>query len=106
MLVPALVIKAGLALGLSLVFPADAPFVGWPAFLGVVVVALVFTVFQAAAEEYVFRGWLVQAVGSFVRNPVPVCCSALFCSRPSTRLAVEPVGVSWTWSCSPRSSRS
>jgi hypothetical protein len=29
----------------------------------------VFVAVQAAAEEYVFRGWLTQAVGAFLRSP-------------------------------------
>ncbi|GFN06041.1 hypothetical protein Smic_45970 [Streptomyces microflavus] len=36
--------------------------------------------FQAAAEEYVFRGWLVQVIGRAVRSPWPavVLASLLF----------------------------
>ncbi|MER5889944.1 CPBP family intramembrane glutamic endopeptidase [Streptomyces sp. NPDC001941] len=60
--------------GLSEVFP------GWPRFLLSVAVLWVLVPFQAAAEEYVFRGWLVQWAGQFVRSPWPavVVASALF----------------------------
>jgi membrane protease YdiL (CAAX protease family) len=43
--------------------------VGWRSFLTALVVLAVFVPVQAAAEEYVFRGWLTQAVGGFVRSP-------------------------------------
>ncbi|MFJ4567325.1 lysostaphin resistance A-like protein [Streptomyces caelestis] len=43
--------------------------VGWRSFLTSLVVLAVFVPVQAAAEEYVFRGWLTQAVGAFVRSP-------------------------------------
>jgi membrane protease YdiL (CAAX protease family) len=43
--------------------------VGWPSFLGSLGVLAVLVPVQAAAEEYVFRGWLTQAVGAFVRSP-------------------------------------
>ena len=33
--------------------------------------ALVLTPFQAAAEEYLFRGWIVQTFGAVVRSPWP-----------------------------------
>jgi membrane protease YdiL (CAAX protease family) len=32
---------------------------------------LVLVPLQAAAEEYVFRGWLLQAIGAFMRSPWP-----------------------------------
>ncbi|MGK5692831.1 CPBP family glutamic-type intramembrane protease [Streptomyces sp. URMC 128] len=43
--------------------------VGWRSFLGALAVLAVLVPVQAAAEEYVFRGWLTQAVGAFVRSP-------------------------------------
>ncbi|MEV3969201.1 type II CAAX endopeptidase family protein [Streptomyces sp. NPDC050698] len=43
--------------------------VGWRSFLTALAVLAVFVPLQAAAEEYVFRGWLTQAVGAFVRSP-------------------------------------
>jgi len=41
-------------------------------------VTLLTSTFQAAGEEYFFRGYLLQAVGSLVRNPVvPVLATAV-----------------------------
>jgi membrane protease YdiL (CAAX protease family) len=55
---------------------------GWDAFLPLLVVIVLLVPFQAAAEEYVFRGWFVQAVGAHVRNPIwsILIGSALFAS--------------------------
>jgi membrane protease YdiL (CAAX protease family) len=39
--------------------------VGWDAFWPALLVIVALVPFQAAAEEYVFRGWLLQAIGSF-----------------------------------------
>ncbi|MFB6843866.1 lysostaphin resistance A-like protein [Streptomyces sp. NPDC056373] len=44
-------------------------FVGWRPFLVALAVLAVLVPLQAAAEEYVFRGWLLQAVGAFLRSP-------------------------------------
>ncbi|MEO3793643.1 CPBP family intramembrane glutamic endopeptidase [Nonomuraea sp. B10E15] len=43
---------------------------GWEGFLPALIVIVLLVPFQAAAEEYVFRGWFVQAVGAHVRNPI------------------------------------
>ncbi|MFF6949641.1 CPBP family intramembrane glutamic endopeptidase [Streptomyces iakyrus] len=43
--------------------------VGWHSFLTALAVLAVLVPLQAAAEEYVFRGWLLQAAGAFVRSP-------------------------------------
>lgn len=43
--------------------------VGWPAFALAMVVILALVPFQAAAEEYVFRGWIPQAFGCWLRTP-------------------------------------
>ncbi|GAA3682723.1 CPBP family intramembrane metalloprotease [Nonomuraea antimicrobica] len=55
---------------------------GWQAFLPLIVVILLLVPFQAAAEEYVFRGWFMQALGAHVRSPIwgIVIGSALFAS--------------------------
>ncbi|MFI5841238.1 lysostaphin resistance A-like protein [Catenuloplanes sp. NPDC051500] len=45
--------------------------VGLGRFAAGVAVAVVLVPFQAAGEEYVFRGWLVQAFGSWTRSPWP-----------------------------------
>lgn len=51
---------------------------GWGAFLPAAAVTVLLVPFQAAAEEYVFRGWLLQAVGCYLRNPWPgIVVSAL-----------------------------
>ncbi|MEQ4303193.1 CPBP family glutamic-type intramembrane protease [Plantactinospora sp. B6F1] len=49
----------------------DSGWPGWAGFLGALVVLLLLVPLQAAAEEYVFRGWLLQAVGAFLRTPWP-----------------------------------
>jgi membrane protease YdiL (CAAX protease family) len=45
--------------------------VGWERFLPGLVVILLLVPFQAAAEEYLFRGWLLQAFGTFFNTPWP-----------------------------------
>ncbi|MFC6081411.1 CPBP family intramembrane glutamic endopeptidase [Sphaerisporangium aureirubrum] len=45
--------------------------VGWERFLPALVMILVLVPFQAAAEEYLFRGWLLQAFGTFFTTPWP-----------------------------------
>ncbi|MEV8374233.1 CPBP family intramembrane glutamic endopeptidase [Kribbella sp. NPDC056861] len=52
--------------------PENTPWVGWGTFLAGVAMVICLVPFQAAAEEYVFRGWLLQATGSFLRSPVLV----------------------------------
>ncbi|MYX97755.1 CPBP family intramembrane metalloprotease, partial [Streptomyces sp. SID486] len=59
--------------GLSLL-PADAGepaarWAGWAAFGRALAVLVVLVPFQAAAEEYVFRGWLTQTAGAFLCSP-------------------------------------
>lgn len=44
---------------------------GWGQFLPGLIVIVLLVPFQAATEEYVFRGWFIQAFGAYVRNPVP-----------------------------------
>ena len=45
--------------------------VGWERFLPGLVVILLLVPFQAAAEEYAFRGWVIQAFGAYFRTPWP-----------------------------------
>ncbi|MEV7967520.1 CPBP family glutamic-type intramembrane protease [Sphaerisporangium sp. NPDC088356] len=45
--------------------------VGWDRFLPGLVVILLLVPFQAAAEEYIFRGWLLQAFGAYFTTPWP-----------------------------------
>ncbi|GGV42411.1 CPBP family intramembrane glutamic endopeptidase [Streptomyces spectabilis] len=55
-------------------------FPGWPMLLLSLVVLWTLIPFQAAAEEYVFRGWLPQLTGRVTRSPWPgvVLASLLF----------------------------
>ncbi|MGW1765102.1 CPBP family intramembrane glutamic endopeptidase [Streptomyces sp. NPDC002073] len=46
-------------------------FPGWPALLLSLAVLWALVPFQAAAEEFVFRGWLAQLFGGFLRSPWP-----------------------------------
>ncbi|MGX4691385.1 CPBP family glutamic-type intramembrane protease [Streptomyces sp. JNUCC 63] len=48
---------------------ADGAWVGWQTFLVSLAMLAVLVPLQSAAEEYVFRGWLLQATGAFVRSP-------------------------------------
>ena len=70
-LVPALAVTVLAGLVGEIVDPTESTFAGWSSFLGVAVVALVLTPFQVAAEEYLFRGWIVQTFGAVVRSPWP-----------------------------------
>lgn len=45
--------------------------VGWDRFVAPLVITLVLVPFQAAAEEYIFRGWVLQAFGAYLRTPWP-----------------------------------
>ncbi|GAA3368187.1 hypothetical protein GCM10020367_05520 [Streptomyces sannanensis] len=49
---------------------AAGVWVGWQTFLLSLAMLVALVPLQAAAEEYVFRGWLLQAAGSFVRSPL------------------------------------
>ncbi|MFE0107307.1 CPBP family intramembrane glutamic endopeptidase [Streptomyces sp. NPDC059009] len=65
------------SLGIMLLLPessgggtgTDTEWAGLLPFLTGLTVVCALVPFQAAAEEYVFRGWLVQAVGAWVRSP-------------------------------------
>jgi membrane protease YdiL (CAAX protease family) len=62
----------GVALQLPGVDPApgpDAAFAGWRPFLIAMLVLLAVVPAQAAAEEFVCRGWLLQGVGAWFRGP-------------------------------------
>ncbi|MES9522561.1 CPBP family intramembrane glutamic endopeptidase [Streptomyces capoamus] len=62
-----------LSMGAMLLLPADggaeSPWVGWAAFGRALAVLAVLVPVQAAAEEYVFRGWLTQTAGAYLRSP-------------------------------------
>lgn len=59
---------------------AGAAWPGWGLYLTVLAVAVVAVPFQAAAEEYLFRGWFLQAFASWFRTPWPggVAASIMF----------------------------
>ncbi|PZG91249.1 CPBP family intramembrane metalloprotease domain-containing protein [Streptomyces sp. NTH33] len=48
---------------------ADGVWVGWGTFLVSLAMLAVLVPLQSAAEEYLFRGWLLQAAGALVRFP-------------------------------------
>jgi uncharacterized protein len=58
-----------LYLGISVIFdvPQGSRPNDWPLLL---IMVLTLTPFQAAAEEYVFRGWIMQNIGSWFARPV------------------------------------
>ena len=58
-----------LYLGISVIFdaPQGARPNDWPLLL---IMVLTLTPFQAAAEEYVFRGWIIQNIGSWFARPI------------------------------------
>ncbi|MFI9243617.1 lysostaphin resistance A-like protein [Streptomyces sp. NPDC053086] len=63
-----------LSMGGMVLLPAEAgesasQWVGWAAFGRALAMLLVLVPLQAAAEEYVFRGWLTQTAGAFLRSP-------------------------------------
>ncbi|MFI9170860.1 lysostaphin resistance A-like protein [Streptomyces lincolnensis] len=59
--------------GAVLLLPTDdgppSRWAGWEVFGPALAMLVVLVPLQAAAEEYVFRGWLTQAVGAFLRSP-------------------------------------
>ncbi|MER5220435.1 CPBP family intramembrane glutamic endopeptidase [Streptomyces flaveus] len=48
---------------------ASAGWVGWPTFLSAAAMLVLLVPLQAAAEEYVFRGWIPQVFGCYLRTP-------------------------------------
>jgi membrane protease YdiL (CAAX protease family) len=67
-----LMLNYGLGLALDAGFPSsdteptnDGSWIGLASFIGPAVLILVLVPFQSAAEEFVFRGWLVQAIGAY-----------------------------------------
>ncbi|GGO17439.1 CPBP family intramembrane glutamic endopeptidase [Microbispora bryophytorum] len=44
---------------------------GWGEFLPAIIVVLLLVPFQSAAEEYAYRGWIIQGFGAYLRNPWP-----------------------------------
>jgi membrane protease YdiL (CAAX protease family) len=55
----------------------DDPLAGWGPFLVSAVVVLAVVPLQAAAEEYLCRGWLLQGLGAWLRSPwLPILVQA------------------------------
>ena len=96
-----LALSYGLGMGVDAIFPSadsspqvSGSWVGFASFIGPALLILLLVPFQSAAEEFVFRGWLVQAIGAYgpqnadnvfkriLRSPWPalVISSALFVS--------------------------
>lgn len=68
----------------------DAAWVGWGRFALSTAVMLLVVPLQAAAEEYAFRGWLLQAFGSVLRRPwVPIAVQAVLFA------ALHGMGTPW-----------
>lgn len=72
-------VVAGLVFGLTMAAAAGIPeadattdgsWVGWAPFAVGLVMLVCLVPLQAAAEEFIFRGWLLQAAGSLFRRPV------------------------------------
>ncbi|GAA4597276.1 CPBP family intramembrane metalloprotease [Planotetraspora phitsanulokensis] len=58
----------------TLLLSGESPgfsWVGWDRFLPPLIVILLLVPFQAAAEEYAFRGWVIQAFGAYLKSPWP-----------------------------------
>jgi membrane protease YdiL (CAAX protease family) len=76
-------VAVGAALSVDLVLSGDWDAVAWPgwgSWARFAVLAVLIVPFQAAAEEYLCRGWLFQTISSWTRSPWPaaVLTSAVF----------------------------
>ncbi|MFD6414840.1 CPBP family intramembrane glutamic endopeptidase [Streptomyces sp. NPDC060194] len=84
--------------------PTGDGFPGWTTLLVSLAMLAALVPFQAAAEEYVFRGWLVQVIGRAVRSPWPavVVSSFLFAlahgfGEPSGFVLLLYSALWWGW---------
>jgi membrane protease YdiL (CAAX protease family) len=90
------------ALGVIGVVAGDR-FAGWSAFLPQLAIVITLVPLQAAAEEYFYRGTLLQCVGSFTGSPwVPAIISTVAFTvshgfRPEIIIAITAVGASSAW---------
>ncbi|MFH0177493.1 CPBP family intramembrane glutamic endopeptidase [Streptomyces cacaoi] len=66
---PVLAVTTGAMLLLPVDDATPSRWAGWEVFGPALAMLIVLVPLQAAAEEYVFRGWLTQAVGAFLRSP-------------------------------------
>lgn len=72
--VPLALVSFGVVFGIQFLLPApdgggEVQAVAVSTAVLLVVLALVLTPLQATAEEYVFRGWLMQTIGGWLRHP-------------------------------------
>ncbi|MFF0723004.1 CPBP family intramembrane glutamic endopeptidase [Micromonospora sp. NPDC003816] len=68
--VPALVLHLGV-LSLLPGGGQESDWAGWERVAAGLAVVVLLVPLQAAGEEYLFRGWLIQAFGSWIRSPWP-----------------------------------
>jgi membrane protease YdiL (CAAX protease family) len=74
----AVVVLLGLAALVAGDDGGDEALVGWRSFLGTAVLLVLVVPPQAAAEEFLTRGWLLQAVGAYCRRPwLPIAVQAV-----------------------------
>jgi membrane protease YdiL (CAAX protease family) len=58
--------------------PTGGKWIGWEQFGPMMAMIMLLVPLQAAAEEYLFRGWFLQAIGAFFRTPwYPIAVQAL-----------------------------
>jgi uncharacterized protein len=102
-IVLAAVVDAAIAASGAPLTPAHGEWVGWARFLPLALAVVVAVVPQAAAEEVVFRGTLVQAIGSWAR---PAWIAVLLSSavfglahglEPPILVATGALGVVCAW---------
>jgi len=79
---PVAVVAIVLVLGVSMLLPGPAEessaFAGWGPFAAATAVLLLVVPVQAAAEEYLMRGWVLQAFGTMLRGPwIPIAGQAV-----------------------------
>ena len=80
--VPVAVVAIVLVLGVATVLPGpdeeSGAWAGWGPFGAATVVLLLVVPVQAAAEEYLMRGWVLQAFGTALRGPwIPIALQAV-----------------------------
>ncbi|GAA1569316.1 CPBP family intramembrane metalloprotease [Kribbella sancticallisti] len=67
-----LLLNYALNIAVEAIFPADdtiladeGSWVGFASFIGPALLILLLVPFQSAAEEFIFRGWVIQAIGAY-----------------------------------------
>lgn len=90
-------------LPVSALFDADAHWPGWREFAPLAVLIVAVVPFQAAGEEYAFRGTLLQAIGAWVAAPwvsiviTAVAFAAAHVPNAQGWVAVGSIGVVSAW---------